>query len=158
MFRKISIVVLLLLSFATYAQKKKEIKKYRIRSVTTTEVENGKTLNDSKTIFDANGEVVEEINYDNKDGSLKSHHKYKVNSDGDVTEDAEYDKSGLKEKKTYKYNGLGEKTEELIYDRNEKLQKRHVYSYDGKGLKTERKTYDAANTLLSVKKYTYEYK
>jgi hypothetical protein len=155
---RIFLAFFLLISLLTYSQKKKEIKKYRIRSITTTDIENGKTLNDSKTIFDANGEVVEEINYDNKDGSLKSHHKYKVNSEGDITEDAEYDKAGLKEKKIYKYNSLGEKTEELIYDKNEKLQKRHVYTYDSKGLKTERKTFDGANAVISVKKYTYEYK
>src|SRR5687767_405428 len=120
--KRIFIAFLLLISMLSYSQKKKEIKKYRIRSITTTDIENGKTLNDSKTIYDSSGEVVEEINYDGKDGSLKTHHKYKVNSEGDVTEDAEYDKNGLKEKKIYKYNSLGEKTEELVYDKHEKLQ------------------------------------
>ena len=156
--RYIIIVVSFFLCFSTYSQKKKEVKKYRIKSVTVTETENGKTVNDSKTFFDANGEVIEEINYNNKDGALKLQHKYKVNSAGDITEETEFDNNGLKEKRIYKYNNLGEKTEELVYDKSDKLLKRHVYTYDSKGLKTERKTFDSSNNLISVKKYIYEYK
>lgn len=157
MLRKTVILLLFLMSLVTYAQKKKEIRKYKIKSVTVTETENNKTLNDGKTVFDANGETVEEMNYD-KDGSLRSHHKYKLNAQGEIIEDTEYDKEGLKEKRIIKYNSLGIKTEELVYDKSEKLLKRHMYTYDGKGLKIERKTYDGANKVISVKKYVYEYR
>jgi hypothetical protein len=64
----------------------------------------------------------------------------------------------LKEKKQYKYNGLGEKTEELVTDKDGKVLKKVIYSYDARGLKADKKTYDAGNNLVSVKKYAYSYK
>jgi hypothetical protein len=147
--------VFILMSASAFSQKKKELKKYGVKAIIVTEAHGAKTVNDSKTIYDANGEVIEEVNYD-KDGNIKSTIKYKNNKDGDVIEESEYDeKNNLKEKKQYKYNGLGEKIEELLLDKDNKVVKKSVYSYDSKGFKTEKKTYDAGNNLISTKKYTY---
>jgi hypothetical protein len=147
-------LVLFLVNFSV-AQKKKELKKYGIRNITVTETHGSKTVNDSKTTYDSNGEVIEEINYD-KEGAVKTTVKYKNNKDGDVIEESEYDdKNALKEKRQYKYNGLGEKVEELVTDKDNKVIKKSVYTYDSKGFKTEKKTYDANNNLISSKKYTY---
>ena len=151
-------VLFLLLSSALIAQSKKEIKKNKITSVTVTEVNGGKTINDSKTVYDGEGEVTEKAEY-SKDGSLKKTMKYKMNNLGDVVEEEEYDeKNVLKEKTQIKYNALGDKKEELVYDAGNKLLKKHVYVYDAKGLKTERKTLDASGKLLSTKKYSYTFK
>src|ERR1700741_499661 len=99
----LSCILLLSFTFLT-AQKKKEVKKFGIRSVTVTETEAGKTITDTKTSFDSNGEVSEEVNYD-KSGALKSTTQYKYNKNGDPVEETEYDdKKQLKEKRIIKYN------------------------------------------------------
>ncbi|MCE3225845.1 MAG: hypothetical protein K0S32_396 [Bacteroidetes bacterium] len=149
------VILALFLVNVSFGQKKKEIKKYGVRAIVVTETHGSKTVNDSKTTYDGNGEVIEEVNYD-KEGTIKSTVKYKNNKDGDVVEEAEYDEKGaLKEKRQYKYNGLGEKVEELVTDKDNKVLKKSVYTYDSKGFKSEKKTYDANNNLVSTKKYTY---
>lgn len=148
----------LLVGNTTIAQSKKDIKKNKIGSLTVTETSGSKTINDSKTTYDENGEVIEKSEY-NKDGILKKTMKYKMNNLGDVVQEEEYDeKNSLKEKTIISYNASGDKKDELVYDSNNKLVKKHVYVYDKKGLKTERKTYDASGKLISSKKYTYTFK
>lgn len=155
--RKFLSALLILITLISFAQKKKEVKKHGIKGVVITETHGGKTITDSKTTFDANGEVTEEVNYD-KEGILKSTKKYKYNKSGDVVEELEYDeKNQLKEKRQVKYNALGEKAEELFTDKDNKVIKKVIFSYDNRGLKSEKKTYDAANNLVSTKKYTYSY-
>lgn len=152
------ILVLCLISAASFAQKKKTIKKHNIRSIVVTETFGTKTLNDNKSFYNANGELVQEINYD-KDGKFKSDKRYKYNKEGDVTEEAEYDEAGnLVEKHLVKYDAMGEKSEEQTLDKNGKQLKRITYTYNSKGLKTERKTYDTGNNLISTKKTVYTYK
>lgn len=149
------IIATLLLTGICFGQKRKDIKKAGIRTITTTEVHGAKTLNDSKETYDANGNKIEEINYD-KEGTLKGTKKTKYNKDGDVIEETEYDdKNNIKETVYTKYNALGEKTEEQYVDKDKKQFKKYVYSYDAKGFKTERKHYDGNNALISTKKYVY---
>lgn len=152
------IFFLMLLTAFSFAQKKKTIKKYNIRSIVSTEQQNGKIVNDNKSFYNANGQLIEEINYD-KDGKFKSDTKYKYNSDGDVIEESEYSEAKvLIEKRVIKYDVLGEKTEELVQNKDGKQIRRITYSYNAKGLKTEKKTFDANNTLISTKKIVYTYK
>lgn len=140
-----------------HAQGKKEIRKNGIKSVTITDNENGKILNNKISYFDKNGETVEESEYD-KDGALKTIHKYKLNKDGDVIEEEEHDaKTNGVEKHVYKYNSIGERIEEQILDSNGKKIKTHYYSYNAKGLKTERKTVDANGKVTSVRTYNYTF-
>ena len=54
-----------------FAQSKKEIRKYKIKTVAISETKDGKTLYDSKTTYDKNGEISEEISY-NKEGNIKT--------------------------------------------------------------------------------------
>jgi|GEM_PF-1536809 len=141
---------------AASAQSKLSIKKHKIKSVTEYDFKT-KNIIDGKTVFDANGETVEEYLY-NKEGKLKAGHKYKRDNTGDVTEELKYDdKNKLKEKRIVKHNEQGEKLEETFYNATNKLTKKHVYIYDAKGLKTERKTYDDKGKLKSIKKYIYEF-
>ena len=94
------------------AQSKKEVKQHKIKASAVSTVENGKTLYESKTIFDAKGNEIEKTDY-NKEGNIKSVHKTKYNSEGDEIEDEEYDGNNkFVEKRVTKYNMLGEKTEE----------------------------------------------
>jgi hypothetical protein len=152
------ILILLLLNFISIAQKKKELKKFGIQTITTVETRNGKTFNDKQLTYDKLGEKIEEINYD-KDGNLKNTIRYKYNKEGDVIEEIEFDsKALLVEKRTMKYNALKEKTEEIAIDREGKIQRRSIFSYNANGLKTEKKVYDGSNNLLFLKKYIYGHK
>jgi predicted membrane protein len=85
--KKILLFSAILFSFIyLFAQNKKEVKKNKIKTVTVTETAAGKTLNDEKTVFDKNGEVIEETSY-TKEGAIKNTHKYKRNKAGDVVEE-----------------------------------------------------------------------
>ena len=55
----ISLFFISIFFFSTYAQSKKEIKKYKIKSVSEMDISGGKTIYDSKKVFDINGEVIE---------------------------------------------------------------------------------------------------
>ncbi len=156
---KLVVIVFLSLCFlGTSAQKKKEIKKYGIRTVTSTKILGTKTIKDEKLSYDKNGELTEEIKY-GEEGDLLSVTRYKYNIDGEVTEETEYDeKNVLVEKRIMRYNALLQKVEELVMDKEGKQIKKFTYSYDAKGLRTEKKTYDANNVLVSTKKIVYGYK
>ncbi len=138
-----------------FSQSKKEVKEYKIKAAAVSTIENGKTINESKTIFDAKGNEIETTDY-NKEGNVKAVHKTKYNSDGDEIEDEQYDANNkLVEKKITKYNSLGTKLEETFFDTEGKATKKHLYTYDNKGLKIERKTTDIEGKVLSIKKYVY---
>jgi hypothetical protein len=158
MFKKSIILIFIVFSFLVlYSQSKKEVKKFKIKSVIVSETIGTKTVFESKTVFDKNGETMEEVNY-NKDGEVKSTHKFKRNSEGDVIEETEYDsKNALKERREVKYNSMGEKSEEYFYGADSKLIKKHSFTYNKFGLKTERKVFDASNKLIALKKYQYTY-
>ena len=152
--------LLLLLSFFTSinAQKKKEIRKHHVKTLTIMTSEHGKTMKDSRLTFNPDGSTLEEIKY-TAEGIVKSITKFKYNSEGDVTEELEYDgKNNLLEKRLTKYNLLGEKSEELTTDKNGKQIKKVLFVYDHKGLRIEKKTFDANNILQTVKKNLYTYK
>lgn len=158
MYKVLIPILLICMSTSLIAQSKKDIKKNKIASVTVSEITAGKTISDSKTIYDSNGEVIEKSEY-TKEGALKKTMKYKLNNLGDVVEEEEYDeKNSLKEKTLIKYNALGDKKEEMVYDGSNKLIKKHMYVYDAKGLKTERKTFDPSGKLISTKKFVYAFK
>ena len=94
------IMTLLISCFFCQAQKKKDIKKAGIKTITTTETQGTKSFNDSKVTYDAGGNIIEEINYD-KEGNLKSTKKFKYNKDGDPIEETEYDEKSETENINY---------------------------------------------------------
>jgi hypothetical protein len=152
------LILFTLMQVMVFSQKKKELKKYGIKTLVVSETSAGKTILDSKVVYNASGFIIEETNY-NKEGILKSTTKFKYNKNGDVIEEIEYDEKGiLREKRLLKYNGLNEKIEELVLDASEKQLKKIVFTYDVRGFKTEKKVYDANNQLVSTKKMIYSNK
>ena len=178
--------VLLLSAGFSFGQSKKEIRKFKIRSTTSTitETVNGKdvTRTDSYEKYDADGNVIEEVSY-NKDGGVEKKVTRKYNKAGDVTEESKFNGKGEPQSRTvtvyndsgnktseqtfdgtgkmtewYKfgYNDLQEKIFELSLDEKGKPIKKSLYIYDKNGLRTEKKTYNAKEELVSVKKYTYK--
>lgn len=140
------------------AQKKKEIKKFGIKSVTVTETKAKKTIIDSRCTYNSMGQLIIEVKYDSE-GQLNSTTKYKYNTDGEVIEETEYDsRNGLTEKRTSTFNSFNQKIAELTVDKNGKQIKKSVYTYNTKGLRSEKKVYDGGNTLISTKKASYEFK
>ena len=147
-----------LLSHFSFSQKKKDLKNAGIRAITVTETKGDKTFTDEKTLYNNEGEITKQTNYD-KEGKLKSITKYKYNKKGDVIEETEYnDKNILKEKKEIKYNIIHKKTEEIISNKDNIVLKKIVFTYNTNGLKKERKSYDSLNNLISTKNYNYSYK
>ncbi len=152
---QINILLFLGLSLVSFSQSKKQVKEHKIKTTIVVTIENGKTINENKTVFDAKGHELEVTDY-TKEGNLKAVHKYAYNSEGDEIEDAQYDANNkLTEKKTTKYNSKNDKVEENYFDASGKLTKKHLFVYDGKNLKTERKTTDTDGKIVSVKKYNY---
>lgn len=149
------IVGFLLLSSVLPAQKKKEIKKYRIAAVTVTEMKGSKVITDQKTEYNSDGEILKETNYD-KEGRLKSITLYKYDKMGNLSEETQYDATNaVFESRRYKYNILGEKTEELTMDKNGRQVKREEYLYNKQGLRIQKKTFNKDNVLTSTKTITY---
>ena len=154
--RIITFIVFMFLANTLFAQNKINIKKHKIKSSIDYDIKLGKNVLDKKEIYDANGEVIEEYSY-NKDGKLKSGHKYKRKADGDIIEEIEIGENGkVKEKRIVKHNENGDKIEEDFYNASNKFTKKNIYVYDSKGLKVERKTYDDKGKLKSMKKFVYE--
>ena len=152
------VIVLSLTSLVFSAQKKKEIKKYGIKTVSSTQTQGSRTIKNSQLTYNSNGQLAVEILYD-EEGRLLSTTKYKYNSEENVVEETEHDeKNVLKEKRTMKYNALSQKTEELVADKDGRQIKKFTYTYDSKGLRTEKKTFDANNTLMISKRVVYTFK
>lgn len=156
--RSLLICALILFYGGSFAQKKKEVRKFGIRTVISTKTVGTKTVNDEKLSFNNAGLLTEEIHYDDN-GLLTSYTKYRYNLSEDVIEESEYDKNNvLIEKRTMLYNSLAQKTEERVTDKNGKQLRRFIYAYDAKGLRKEKRTYDANNVLIVTKKIAYTFK
>lgn len=151
--------IIVLLNLSAFSQSKKLLKEHKINSETVyvTKVVDGKEveLKDSKTVYDKNGKVIEEEEY-NKQGELKKTTKSKYNSDKDKIEETIYDGKGVMiSRTTFIYNSSGEKVGEIEYDGKNNIVKQSITVFDSKGFKVEKKTYDGNKKLISTKKYVY---
>ena len=157
---KLFVIVMLCLTIATVsAQSKKDIRENKIVSETSniTTIENGKevTYKDSYILYDKNGNIAEETEY-NKDGTIKRKETNKYNANKDKTEEVVFDgKDKTTRKTTFYYNANGQKIGEIEYDGSGKIEKQSMIIYNANGFKTEKKTYDANKKLISTKKFTY---
>jgi hypothetical protein len=140
-------------------QGKKEIRDNKIASETSyvTSYENGKeiTYKESYTVYDKNGCVTEQTEY-NKEGAIKRKETNKYNANKDKIEEVVYDgKDKTTQKTTYFYNSEYQKIGEIEYDGAGIIKKQSLIIYNAKGMKAEKKTYDANKKLISTKKFTY---
>jgi antitoxin component YwqK of YwqJK toxin-antitoxin module len=127
----ITLTFFLTLSCA-FAQKKDEITKNNVKSIAVTEEKNIKgekiIQKDSETYFDAQGNILEEIEY--KDGIIDTHFKYQYDSNNNKIKETELDKSGkIIKSSEYKYQG-SLKIEKVTYDSNGKIKSRKHYTYE----------------------------
>ena len=103
-------------------------------------------------------EIVENHSTGEDDPKTYKRTTYKYNSDGDKTEEVEYDAKGAVVKKTtYVYNKNKDKQFETVYDGAGKLIKKTAYGYDTKGLKVSKSIYGPDDVLIKVVKFTYGY-
>lgn len=143
----------------SFAQSKKDIAKNNILSetATVTKIEDGKeiTFKDTYTVYDKDGKVIEETNY-NKEGAVKDKKSYKYDAQKNKIEESDFEgKSNETKKTTYTYNANNDKVSEIEYDASGNIKKQITYTYDSNGFKKDKKTYDANKKLISIKKYTY---
>ncbi len=185
--RLLILIMIVINSDPLFAQSKKDIKKYGIKSVTVENIEivNGqeKKITDSFERYHSNGNVIEKKEF-GKDGSFKLHESYKLNKNGLPVETIIYSEKGsvvsktitvydeednkkeetvynaagqVTERTKFIRNSRGEKTGEMTYNPEGKLIRKTVFTYDKNGMRTERKTYDGNDKLISSKKYIYTY-
>jgi hypothetical protein len=131
--RSIILFLMAIVSLSVSAQKKNVVKSNNIKSVTEykqdMEKGNAAKIKESYTLFDDDGNVLEEINYDAA-GKVKTHLKYQYNSDNNKIKETEISPDGKVVKVTeYKYNG-DLKTERNIYDGAGKLKSKKIYQYE----------------------------
>jgi antitoxin component YwqK of YwqJK toxin-antitoxin module len=154
----LAFLLIVLCSTSLYAQKKKVALRNQLKSEVVYEQKfastAGKSVKESETKFDTQGNIVEEIEYEN--GKIKKHMTYLFDDDGNKTSETELDSSGKTVKKTeFKYNDDGKKIKELAYGAAGKLFKTIEYKYNGE-LKAERIVYDENNKMKSKKTYQYQ--
>lgn len=153
------IIVIILFVSSISAQSKKDIRNYKIASetATITVTENGKenTYKDSYTVYDKNGSIIEQTEF-NKDGSVKNKESNKFDTNKNKIETIEYnDKDKTISKTTFLYDKNDRKVLEIEYDSKGKIVKQSAYLYNNKGFKTEKRTVDGNKKLVAVKKYIY---
>lgn len=117
-----------------HAQKKKTVIEKQIRAVTVYnedyEKNNGRPVKDSYTRYDEQGNVLEEIEYDEY-GKERKHVLYEYDSEGNKTKETNLTPKGTKASVIeYKYeNGL--RKEKIVYNSSGKivLRKKYVYEF-----------------------------
>ena len=155
--RTFILILFTLCASRAYSQSKKEVIKLGIKTSHVSETEGNKTIDLSDISYTKKGEILEETTYD-KEGKVKTIHRYQYNKAGQIAMEDEVDENAkLKERRFVKYNNFGEKIEEIFYGGDLKLIRRHTYTYDKFSLKTERKTFDAAGNMTEIKKYSYTF-
>jgi S-adenosylmethionine hydrolase len=131
----ILVLALCTLTISIFPQSRKKIRELGIESITEIKVDyedsNGKEIMRFITVYDEQGNVIKEVDYD-KTGKLT-----KII--------------------TCEYNEDNDKIKEVHYRPNNKPYKTLTYKYEN-GLISERNEYDESNRLVSKKKYIYKYK
>jgi hypothetical protein len=152
------IVFLMICTVSTYGQKKKSVVRNRLKTMIVYDQKNEKAvrkaLKDSETKFDTQGNVSEEIEYE--DSKVKKHMKYEYTDDGNKARETELDNDGKPTKIIeFKYDNDGKKIKEIELNSLGKASKTTEYKYDGE-LKTEKVVYDSNNKMKSKKTYQYQ--
>ena len=99
--------------------------------------------------------VVKEWNTDVRTNVKMLDHVTTFNADGQKIEEIEYNNEGQKWRERYEYSANGKKVRELIYDRHNRLVQIKKYQYNEYGKKTITSTYNAQGKLIAIKNYEY---
>lgn len=155
-------LLIILLSFflaqtTLYGQGRKKAEKNNLKSETVwSQNDKGIKVKESFTRFDKEGNVTEEIEYDETGTKIIKHNTYTYNSDNDVLEEKQLNPSGkLVKTIKYKYNEDEKVIQEDHITAAGKIEKVIKYKYNNK-LKTEKAIYDAAGKVRKRKMYAYE--
>lgn len=126
------ILLLLFISITISAQKKDPIKENKVRSVTEYKQDmekNGSKVKDCYTLYDTNGNILEEIEYDSA-GKIKKHSKYQFDANSNKIKEIELTPDGKVSRTTeYKYNG-NLRSEKNVYDGSGKHKSKKTYQYE----------------------------
>ena len=157
--KTIFFIFFLMLTVALFAQSKKQVKEFKIKSTTIWKADNTNTSPIKKEYeeFDKSGRTTTLIDYKSDGTTIKLKKTTKYNADGDEIEECEYDANGLIKKTITAYKANGDKSSETEYDGKGNIVKKSIYTYDTKGLRLTKQTYNAENVLVSGEKYVYEY-
>ncbi|HEX3009662.1 MAG TPA: hypothetical protein VHO90_18805 [Bacteroidales bacterium] len=125
-------VLLIIYSLSASAQKKNPPRDNNVRSVTEykQDIQNNEPkVKESYVLYDKNGNVLEEIEYDS-DGKAKYHMKYQFDVNNNKIKEIELNSSGKIVRTTeYKYSG-NLRTEKNTYDGAGKLKTKRTYQYE----------------------------
>lgn len=81
------------------------------------------------------------------------------NANGDLVEEIEYSDFGRHQawRSEYTYNDAGQLIKEVVYNERNKVDKVRKYEYDDHGICTRRLNYNANGTLNSYRQFEYTY-
>ena len=154
-------LILLGCCLGTFAQSKKEVKKFSIKSctVTITSLDSAgkeKSFTDSYNAFDKNGKVVEEKEFDHN-GNFRKHESHKYNKNSDETEWTEFDERGNMVRRTVtEYNSNNDKKTESVYDGKGLLTEKTQFSYNPDGEKISELITDVSGKTMTRSIFVYD--
>lgn len=99
--------------------------------------------------------VVKEWNTDARTNVRMLDHVTTFNADGQKIEEIEYNSEGQKWRERYEYATNGKKVRELIYDGLNRLVQVKKYQYNEYGKKNLTYTYNAQGKIIAIKNYEY---
>lgn len=131
--RKILMLVLIIvLPVLVFSQNSKNSKnKTKKMTVTKYVYDKGeeKAFRELDIWYDAQGNVTEEIEYN--EGTFVMHFKYEYDAASNKIRETEFDAAGKITKiTTYKYDSTNQRTEKLVFDPKNKLKSKRVYKYE----------------------------
>lgn len=168
-----SLVLCLLWSAPLVAQTESDLEREKllgpVKSVEIFNIDRGSTDSATarrrplrRTTYNANGNVLELISYD-QNGDIQARHVYSYDANGRSTGYEEY--SAILDKKlstprrhVYKLDKEGRRVEYLVLDSNESVSSRSVHKYDAKGNKIEDQWYTYTGELSAKMVYTFDEK
>jgi len=99
--------------------------------------------------------VIKEWNTDPKGGHKFLDHVTTYNADGQKIEEIEYDSAGQKWRKRYERDVNGKVITEYVYDNRNRLQTYKKVEYNTLQRRKTQYTYNAKGKLLGIKQYEY---
>ena len=81
------------------------------------------------------------------------------NAKGELIEEVEYSDFGRRQawRSEYSYNSQGQLTQEIVYNERNKVEKVRKFEYDANGVCTRRLNYNTNGTLNSYRQFEYIY-